>query len=174
MDAFEETLAKALEKLSGEEKAVVETKKFINSLCAFYGQPSRYASVETPDEVASSATLKGDEYYGKAAASAVRMVLERFKAAGKSPVTVDEIHKTLIDGGYQFQADGANQKTSLYVMMSKNSKTFTKINGKFGLCEWYDSIPKKKPKKGESGEATKTDDKAKSEEPTEESDEEDF
>jgi hypothetical protein len=167
MEAFDETLQKAIDKLSEQEKAVAETKKFINSLCAFYGQPPRYASVDTPEEAASGAPLTGDEYYGKMAATAVRMVLERFKAAGKSPVSVDDIHRTLLDGGYQFKADGskdgANQKTSLYVMLSKNTKTFTRINGKFGLVDWYDSIPKKKPKKGEGSEAAKegpTDSKA--------------
>ena len=99
--------------------------------------------------------LKEDEYFGKTANAAVQLVLDRYKALGKAPVDIEDILKTLNEGRYKFTTDAKGQRNSLYVMLSKNTKYFVRMpNGKFGLCKWYDNVPRKTKTKKTDGAGT--------------------
>ncbi len=87
--------------------------------------------------------LNGDEYYGKALTTAVRLVLESRKAAGRGPATINDIYESMTAGGYQFGTTNPDHaKRGLREAIRKASHTFHKIaaSGKIGLLDWYESI----------------------------------
>lgn len=141
----DQMLALAQTKLREQEQAVADTKKFINQLLAFAGRAPLFETTDTPTEAASLA-LRGDEFVGQTQHTAARMSLERRKA----PATLDELHRDLVAGGYEFTAkDDTTAKKGLYNQLVQNSGTFYRIkNGKWGLAAWYPGARKKKPKDG--------------------------
>ena len=139
-------VAELQKKLQEQEEAVIQTKQMINQLCGFMEKPPLYNDAEL---VTSKTTaVRADEYYGKAAQTAMRQVLERRKHIG--PATTREIYDALLEGGYDgFRTDDEqNRLTGLRISLRKASKVFHKLpGGEWGLVDWYDNI-RTKPKGG--------------------------
>jgi len=148
-DAVLQTIELVRQQVSEIQADLVEKQTTVNNLCSIAGIDPIYA-IESVESV-SSVSLKGDEYFNKPAATAIRMVLESRKSQGNGPSTLVEIYERLIEGGYKFDAKNeANAKNSLRVTLSKNT-TFHKLpNKKFGLSEWYGLKLDKKTKKSNS------------------------
>jgi hypothetical protein len=145
-------LVKVQAELADLEKKVAEKKKFINSLYIYSDLTPPYPDSELDVSTAPAAgngikAVKLDEYFGQPAATAVRAVLKRYRDAGKSPVELDDIIKTLKDGGYKFTAgDDKGIKNSLTVMLSKNME-FCRVGSTgqmYGLREWYPGMVARK------------------------------
>ena len=133
-------------KVSEHEEAARRTKHMVNELCIMAGADKIYADVDIP-KAHKPTHLRGDEYYGKGQATAVREYLELRKSTNKGPATIDEIHDALSAGGYQF--DAKLGKRGMAIAIAKNTHTFHKLpNGKIGLMEWYPDVKESKSKKG--------------------------
>ena len=146
---IKQTIEDAQRQLHEKEAELRQLKLLINSLCLMAKQKPLYAdSYLQTQSVASS--LRGDEYVGEKQHSACRMILERRKALGLSPCTLDEIYADLVAGGYQFEArNDAIAKRGLSSMLSQNSTVFYRLqNQKYGLASWYPGAkrPTKKAK----------------------------
>lgn len=158
-DHFLQTLEAIKRDVSSLEEQLIERKKMANQIALMAKLPAVYAVVESRSS-AFNATMNGDEYFGKAALTAIREVLESRKRSGAGPGTLNEIYEALVSGGYEFEAASeTNAKNSLRVTLSKRSEVFTKLgNGKYGLNTWYDVKRKKKPKDDKKQEAPSSDD----------------
>jgi hypothetical protein len=167
------TIAEAQARLDEQEEAVRQTKRLINQLCEFAGDPPMYPDVDEHGQNLRVANLQGDEYYGQKQSTACRLILERRKALNLGPATLNELHEELLAGGYRFSAkDADTAKRSLYMMLTKNTVTFHRLpNGKFGLAAWYPNSKKqrRRPKGGESDDGAEIpDDEGNGREPVEE------
>ena len=140
-----QTIEDLKREISKIEIDLSEKKRMANFLSKSMAGGDEIYPVESADNSNVLLPTKGDEYYGKSATSAVRLILEARKST-LGPATVAELYETLVKGGYQFETDSpVNAKNSLRVSLSKNSGIFHKLpNGKYGLVKWYDRI---KPKK---------------------------
>lgn len=142
-NASQPIIDKALAKLREQEAEVFRTKRFINQVCAFDGAPLMFPDLTEGDDVSvpgQSSKLPPDAYTGKPLATAVKMILEdRKRRLPHGPATLEELHKQLLEGGFDFQSkDEANQKSGLGVSLAKNNISFRKLpNGMWGLAEWY-------------------------------------
>jgi hypothetical protein len=145
LNAGQAFIAAMEKKLLEQEEAVVQTKKFINTLLEQMGQPARFADLASP--TASTGPMRGDEYYGKSMSTAAREVLERRHAVGAGPATINEIHAVMKEGGYQSEAKNEDiERQGLRNLMIKNSGIFHKLpSGKYGLLTWYPGVKEKKP-----------------------------
>jgi hypothetical protein len=137
----------ALTKLKEQEAKVIETKKVINGMCGLAGQPPMFADAELMNQ-SSPTGIRSDQYYGQALTSVVRQILKDRKATGLGAMSVADIHKAMVKGGYEFEtANTDNAKRSLRISLTKNSAVFHKLpNGDYGLREWYPNVKDAKPK----------------------------
>ncbi len=99
--------------------------------------------------------MTGDEYYNKPLNSAVKMYLQRRKAAGRGPATAEEIFDALVEGGYDsFQGSRADALPGLRISLGKSTHTFVKLrNGSYGLCDWYGEVKQRAPRAAANGKA---------------------
>src|SRR5262245_16014711 len=122
-----------LEQLQDQEREVRETKKTINMLSRRMGEEPPFDEVNDASSFAGGA-IRPDEYYGKQLMAAVVMVLER---GNKRARTGDEILATLVQGGFDFTAQGwkdNDRLRSLSIALAKNPQVIHKLpNGTFGL-----------------------------------------
>ncbi len=152
-----ESLQKAIEemqtKLQSKLNEAAELKKAINTLCGVMGTPPMYADVEAESASGAIGPTRPDIYYGKHLATAVKEYLEYRKQAVKP----EDILSALIQGGFDFDAIGWNDKgrlRNLAISLAKNTVTFRKLpNGMIGLESWYEgSVPlKRKSRRRDSG-----------------------
>lgn len=157
-----------LEKLEDQKRAVIETKKVINSLRITVGEQPLFADADLQSQ-ADIGPARADIYYGKSAGTACREFLEW----RKRPCTTEEILKGLEQGGFDFTAAGlkdAMRLRGLAIMLAKNSGIFHRLpTGAFGLLSWYPDVVNKKkadkePKSDANGEQSKKMDEVKPEE----------
>lgn len=142
---IQKTIDELVVKLAEQESGVRRYKRMINELCDIAGKEKLYANVDE-SKSASSVNLRGDEYYGKAQATAVREYLDWRKNMGRGPGTIDEIYDALAAGGYQF--DTKLGKRGMSIAIAKNTQTFHKLpNGKIGLMDWYPDVKESKSRK---------------------------
>jgi len=139
-DHILKTLEEIQRAVSALEEQLNEKKRMANYLSGMAGGRDIYLIEDAAS--ASAMPSNGDEYYGMAAMTAIRKVLEARKSANLGPATPVEIYDTLIAGGYQFEtANENNAKNSLRVTLAKRTTTFHKLpNGKYGLVKWYEKI----------------------------------
>jgi hypothetical protein len=157
-DHIAKTIEELKLKVAEHEANASRTKHVINDLCGMAGMEKLYADINVP-KTANSTHLRGDEYYGKGQATAVREYLEWRKAVGKGPGMIDEIHDALKAGGYQF--DEKLGKRGMAIAIAKNTQTFHKLpNGKIGLKDWYPDLKDAKFKKATEETITGNDDKS--------------
>jgi hypothetical protein len=154
MDHVQETIKLALVKLHEQETQVTETKKLINSLCKWAGNPLMFPDADSPP-VGSLAGFRSDQFYGQPLTGVVRDILKARKAANLGSASVNEIYDTMTAGGYKFDtANVENAKRVLRISLTKNSAVFHKLpNGEYGLREWYPNIKEGKPKATTNGAA---------------------
>jgi hypothetical protein len=71
--------------------------------------------------------------------TAAREYLEMRKARNLGPARPKEIHRAMVDGGFQFDTkDETVAMVSLRAMLRKNTVMFHKLpNGSYGLKSWY-------------------------------------
>jgi len=136
--AFVTVLAKFEEELRKHESEVSRIKRTINDLCRMAGSPLRYADSEIDSDGRSGGIIRSDEYYGQPLATAVRMILERRRAAGQGATTVAQLYDDLIAGGYKFDTkDATNAKRGLRISLTKNPIFHRVPNGSYGMKDWY-------------------------------------
>ena len=146
--------------ISALEEQVRRKKLLVNHLCDELKAPRVYEG-STDDE--SGRGVKGvsvqpDEFFAKPLATAVRLILEKRRAAGQGPASAEDIYPIMIQGGFQFEAkNDANAKRALAISLAKNTSTFVRLpNGYFALTDWYPELPRpKNPNGGEREEAKK-------------------
>lgn len=140
-DAYLPAIAALQEQLAKEQRAVTETKKMINKLSEFAGQPAPYPVTEDAEAISIGA-IRSDTFYGKKLATAMREYLEMRRTANLGPAETREIYEAVIKGGYQFEAANAtNAMTGMRQLMTKNTNQFHKLpNGAWGLTAWYENI----------------------------------
>ncbi len=141
-----ESMRQAIEELKKHifdlENQVIDSKRTVNSMCRHIGEPPVYADAEMTVSAAAKA-LKGDEYFNKPLATAVRMVLEARRTSDLGPATTDELFDALKAGGYEFTGKEDVAKRGLAISLAKNTTMFCRLkSGKFGLAEWYGLKPK--------------------------------
>lgn len=102
----------------------------------------------------SFCTLRSSsDFYGQPLASSLRTILERRKAHGLGPASVNDLFDVLSQGGFQFQTkNDENAKRGVYGALSKNAVTFHKLpNGDYGLTEWYPNVREARDAKSTNG-----------------------
>lgn len=151
-----------LEKLEQQKRAVIDTKKVINSLRISDGEQPLFTDAELQTSDSDIGPSRADIYYGKGAVTACREFLEW----RNRPCTTEEILKGLQLGGFDFAAAGWKDNLrlrGLAIVLGKNSGIFHRLpSDRFGLLAWYpDVVTKKKadrePKSDTNGEQKKTD-----------------
>ncbi len=126
-------------KIQELERELSDKKRVVNDLCSIDGRPPIYADLTMSSTIAS---IRSDEFYGKALATVVRLILEKRAAANMGAATVSEIYEAMMQGGYQFDAkNDENAKRGLYISLAKNTTVFHKLpNGTYGLVHWYPAM----------------------------------
>ena len=152
VEPLEAAVAELQKKLQEQEGEVIQTKKMINQLCGYMNKRPLHDDAEL--QTSKTNAVRADEYYGKAAVTAMREVLQRRQHIG--PAKAREIYDALIEGGYDgFRTeDEQNRLTGMRISLRKASKVFHKLpNGQCGLVDWYDNIRKQKAeaKHGDKG-----------------------
>src|SRR5690349_21105008 len=101
-DHIQRTIADAQAKLREQERAVLESKRIINSLCKLAGAPEMY-----PDAAEASSgpslSIRGDQFYGQPLASSIKAVLDLRRARNDGPASVNQIYESLVAGGFKFE-----------------------------------------------------------------------
>lgn len=147
------TLEQAKRKLNEQEAAVKATKKFINQVCEFGGQPALYPDVDAESGSVGIQAMTRDVFYGKSVTTAVREYLEMRKASGLGTATHGEIIDALSAGAFDFStisADETDAKRGVAITLAKNSSIFHKLpNGNWGLLSWFPEAKEKKQKKAD-------------------------
>jgi hypothetical protein len=151
-DHVTKTIALVQAQVRDLERQLAEKKRMVNSLCELVGQPLLYAATD-PVSSNGSVSIRSDEFYGKALATAVRRILEKRAQAALGAASVSEIYEALVKGGFRFDAkNAANAKRSLRISLTKNSVTFHKLpNGNYGLLEWYPNAKERELKTSGNG-----------------------
>lgn len=149
-DAVRHTIAMAQGKLADLEGQVKATKRMVNELCGWIGQPPIY---EISDADKHTTVIRSDEFYGQPLAKVVRSILEKRRAANLGAAAISEIYDAMVHGGYAFETEvPTNAKRNLRISLTKNSSTFHRLpNGKVGLLEWYPSARETRPAKQNGG-----------------------
>jgi hypothetical protein len=142
------------------ERQLADRKRMVNSLCDLIGRARVYA--DTEPRPGASIGIRGDEFYGKPLASAVRSILEKRAAAGLWAAELDEIFDAMKLGGFRFDAkNDVTARRSLAISLAKNSVTFHRLpNGTIGLTEWYPEVKVKNGKKDDAKTVVATDTEA--------------
>jgi hypothetical protein len=149
MEHIDKTIEELRAKITEKEGELIEMKKTVNQLCRLAKHSPLYPDEIKPEKT-STGLLGGDEYYMQPIARVIGWILERRKAAGAGPATVEEIYDAMKAGGYKFDAkDDENAMRGISISMCKNVAKFHRLpSGKFGLTEWYPELKEpKEPKK---------------------------
>ncbi|HEU0052539.1 MAG TPA: hypothetical protein VFQ39_05150, partial [Longimicrobium sp.] len=132
------------------EDEIVSLKRAANALCQLEGREPVYAEVEQRTERAAY-SIRRDQWYGQPLSTAVREYLSMRRASNRGPATVNEIYEALANGGFLFEAKGAeNAKRGLRISLRKNSSIFHRLpDGSYGLIEWYPEAKARKDREPE-------------------------
>jgi len=138
-------LERRLKEIEAEEQRIITTvvkqledeeqriKAAINSLCAVIGQPRKYDEVTS--ELHQTSQTRPDQYKGKRIAYAVEEILKKWREAGISSATLDQLYKELLLGGFAYiNRTVGLQKRGIAIAMGKQSEKFQKLtNGAWSL-----------------------------------------
>lgn len=151
-DHIDQLISDATAKLREQEKAVADTKKFINQVCQFAGRPPAYSDAELVVEDGGSVSfvVTRNAFYGKPLAKCVREFLKGRERGATKEATLEEIMEALRAGSYDLESvskDKDGQKRGVAISLAKNSQAFHRLpNGDWGLTEWYPNIRAKRDK----------------------------
>ena len=142
------TIDKINAQIANLEEQIASAKKTINGLCVMEGEPPLYPDVEARRSSAGAA-FRGDQFFGKPVATAVKEILEQRGARNLGAISLNELFEVMKSGGFEF--DNNNDpiaKRNLAITLAKNP-AFTKVpsNGFIGLSQWYPNVKKKKDAK---------------------------
>jgi hypothetical protein len=126
------------DKIRAEEEEVAKLKHIVNKLFADENETPPYTDVML-DSATSLGALRTDHFYGHTLAEAAKEYLEMRKASGLGSASVNDIYKSLKDGGYKFDtASEEYAKNGVRISLRKNPTIFHKLpGGDYGLCVWY-------------------------------------
>lgn len=126
------------DKIRTKEGELLELKRVVNRIYAEENEAAPY-NISTTDSAAGLVTLRSDLFYNKTLAQAAQEYLEMRKARGLGSATVNDIYKTLKEGGYNFETSiEDNAKNGVRISLRKNSTIFHQLpSGDYGLCVWY-------------------------------------
>jgi len=148
-------MEQAKRKLAEQEQAVTDSKKFINQLCQFGGNPPLYRLEEVGPSALGVGAIKSDTFYGKTPIVAVREYLDMRKGSGLGAASYADIIQALEAGGFDFSTlneDEASARRGVSIMLGKNSSMFHKLpNGNWGLLSWYPEAKERKKQKADTG-----------------------
>ncbi len=134
MAAVEE-IQKEIEAL---QVAIHKKKQAINVMYDSMGEQPPY---EIEGESPVSLTIRPDQFYGKAFATAASSYLKIKNQA----CYAQEIMDGLLRGGFDFPWKDEDQLRNVAISLAKNTQVFHKLpNSTFGLLEWYPDLKKKK------------------------------
>jgi hypothetical protein len=160
-DHILKTLEQAKDELRKHEEAVMNTKRFINQLCAFGGMPPQFNDAElqtsTPGTSLGAITIRRNAFFGRPLATCVREYLEMRKDKPVKEATLVEIVDALKEGGFDLdkiseKADDA--KRGVAITLAKNPQFYRLPNDDWGLLAWYPNVKRGKESKG-NGDAAK-------------------
>lgn len=157
-------IAKHERELEELMKPVRKKWKFINDLCESIDLPPKYSlegeSAPAPEK-GCIGVIRNDQWTGKPLATAVEEFMNMRRDANPSSgaPTLEEIYRTLLLGGYQFNGrTEKDQQHSLATTLGKNTAKFRKIAGPngelFGLQKWYGGAKTSKSKLKDGVEAS--------------------
>lgn len=145
-----------LDKIASLDAESSRLKRWVNEGDILAGREPRFANVGDGSVFTVEGVVKPKgrqfspgQFYNKPFAGAVKLIMiGAYEANGNqpAPVSVDDIHESLLQGSFSFGTSGADsQKTSIRISLGKNSTTFVKLPGSdlFGLAEWYGKKPKR-------------------------------
>ena len=108
-DALQVAVTALLGKLEAQERAVLDTKKTINTLLRHMEREPMFPDAEETSSSSRTLTTRPDQFYGRPLATVAREVLE---SRGQA-MEAQEIIDTLERGGYDFAAQGWKEKDRL-------------------------------------------------------------
>jgi hypothetical protein len=153
-DHILKTLEQAKNELRKHEEAVINTKRFINQLCAFGGMPAEYKDEElqvaTAGASAGAVVIRRNAFFGRPLATCVREYLEMRKDKPVKEATLAEIMDALQQGGFDLdkiseKADDA--KRGVAITLAKNPQFHRLPNDDWGLLAWYPNVRRTKESK---------------------------
>lgn len=134
-----------VKKVEQKAQELAEMKRLVNSLCHEAGQDLIYSDAETGATASGAGSIRSDQFYTKTPIVAAREYLEM---RGKA-VPLDEICQGLVQGGFDFAAQGwsdALRLRNLGISLGKNTAIFHRLpNDTIGLKKWYPGLKEKKP-----------------------------
>ncbi|MGI9440033.1 MAG: hypothetical protein ACR2OT_03535 [Parvibaculales bacterium] len=157
---YQSAIEKLCVAIEEKERDLLGMKKTANTLCALAESPPVF---QIEDLESQSFNIRHDSFFGIPLASAVKKVLEirgDSKKGGRGATTVNEIFKSLKDGGFAFETKNDNNaKRNLRISLTKNSALFIKVPSSgtdvFGLRSWYPNTKAPKPDSEKNEPATK-------------------
>ena len=149
-DHILKTLEDAKDELRKHEEAVINTKRFINQLCAFGGMPQEYKDEElqaTTSGIGVGIVIRRNAFFGRPLATCVREYLEMRKDKPVKEATLAEIIDALKEGNFDFdkiseKADDA--KRGVAITLAKNPQFYRLPNDDWGLLTWYPNVKRAK------------------------------
>ena len=144
---FIETLKSQIVEIDVQIGPLLQKRKtkaaLANATAADAGLPLPFPNEDSEMPAASAPAVEVvgiDQYTGKKMATACREIMQRRKARGQGPISLEDLYTQLKSGGYAFRAVGKdNAVTSLATTLGKNSQ-FRRVPGSvsiWGLAEWY-------------------------------------
>jgi hypothetical protein len=153
-DHIEKTIEQAKEELLKQEQAVITTKRLINQLCSFAGNPPMYQEAELQTSTANAVTVRRNAFFGKPLATAVREFLEMRKDKPVKEASLNEIIDALKDGGFDLAKVSKNEddmRRGVAITLAKNPQFFRLPNSDWGLIAWYPNVKRAKAEKKDDG-----------------------
>lgn len=153
-DHIERTIEQAKEELLKQEQAVITTKRLINQLCSFAGNPPMYQEAELQTSTANAVAVRRNAFFGKPLATAVREFLEMRKDRPVKEASLNEIVDALKEGGFdlaKISKDEDIMRRGVAITLGKNPQFFRLPNQDWGLLSWYPGEKRAKAEKKADG-----------------------
>jgi hypothetical protein len=162
---MDDKLRDALDVLAGrveaKAKELADLKRMVNGLAREAGMEAPYPDADVTDNTTLGAAIRSDQFYGKSPIVAAREYLEMRGRA----VAPDEVVRALERGGFDFDAQGWDEKMrlrNLSISMGKNTAIFHRLpNGTYGLVKFYPAIQAEKKQKRQGEDVDETEEKPK-------------
>jgi hypothetical protein len=117
---------------------IQELKRSANVLAAAEGEAIVYADAEEQISTgATSTAIRADLFtqYSTPSTAARAYLEHRGKTTGAA--TLDDIFDALKRGGYEFEGNDVDAKSSLRIALGKDMQMKRLANGSYGLLAWY-------------------------------------
>jgi hypothetical protein len=145
--------------IAAKEAKIHPLRIAANHLCKVLGIEELYPVGDSEAQRMKSVLLfRRDEFFNRPLSTCVAEYLSKRKEAGlEGPASTDEIHVSLVQGGYRFEGTSGNDentKRALKTALTKNSAMFVKITDDvFGLRKWYGMRSGRKSQNGNGDQA---------------------